>query len=32
MWPSDWTHIYNHDAMKTQDKFIIKGNIQFTES
>jgi len=32
MWPSDWTHAYNHDVMKTQDKFIIKGNIQFTES
>lgn len=32
MWPSDWTHMNNHDVMKTQDKFSIRGNIQFTES
>ena len=31
IWPSDWTHAYNHETMKTQDKFIISGNIQFTE-
>ncbi len=32
MWPSDWTHINNHDVVKTQDKLTIRGNIQFTEN
>jgi hypothetical protein len=32
MWPSDWTHLNNHDVVKTQDKLIIRGNIQFTEN
>jgi len=31
IWPSDWTHAYNQEVVKTQDKFIISGNIQFTE-
>ena len=32
MWPSDWTHTNNQDVIKTQDKYTIRGNIQFTEN
>jgi len=30
IWPSDWTHVHRQESLKTQDKFIIKGNFQFT--
>jgi len=31
MWPSDWTHLHRQNLLKSQDKFIIKGNIQFID-
>ena len=31
IFPSDWMYMHKQNILKTQDKFILKGNIKFTE-
>ncbi len=31
IFPSDWTHAHRQNILKTQEKFILHGNIQFSE-